>query len=463
MKINFARQAYQSRSRPLNAQRLVNYYLEPAPEDSKSLDVLIGTPGFKLFANISSDRIYGMHVMGSLIYAVIGNSVYTVNTSGGGNSLGAIGTVSDVVVMYDNGTYVIIVKEDGASYYANSSSLTQITDGQFESASSVTVIDGYGIFTRKDTNEFAISALNDISAYGALDFATAEQNPDLLVRAFALKGNLWLFGDRSIEIWYNTGSGDFPFSPIKGATITRGCAAKRSVAAEDNTLFWLGDDRIVYRADGYTPSRISTYAIEKAIEGYTTISDAEAFCYTQEGHKFYVLTFPTELVTWVYDISTGLWHQRQSFEEGRWRATSHVFFDGKNLVGDYETGKIYELDLDTYTENGTTIQAIATCPPIFKDKKRITHDKLWIDFDTGVGLLSGQGSNPQAILRFSDDGGNTWSNEKWRTMGATGEYQTQVAWTGLGQARERIYEVTVTDPVKRHITGAYANLRIGNA
>ncbi len=463
MKINFAKQAYQSRSKPLNAQRLVNYYLEPAPEDSKSPDVLIGTPGLVLFADISASRIWGMHVMGSLIYAVIGDFVYTINSSGGGNNLGTIGTVSDVVIMSNNGTYVIIVKEDGATYYADASSLTQITDGDFESASSVCVIDGYGIFTRKDTNEFALSLLNNIAAYDALDFANAEQNPDLLVRAFALKGLLWLFGELSIEIWQNTGSGDFAFSPMKNATITRGCAAKRSVATEDNTIFWLGDDRIIYRAKGYSPERISTYAIEKAIGGYTTISDAESFCYTQEGHKFLVMTFPTELVTWVCDLSTMLWHQRQSFEKGRWRASSYAFFQGKNLVGDFETGKIYELDLDAYTENGDILQAIAVSPPVFKDKAKLIHDKLWIDFDAGQGLVSGYGSDPHAMLRFSDDGSNTWSNEKSRPMGAIGKYQTQVAWTSLGQARERIYEVNVTAPVNRNITGAYANIRVCNA
>ncbi len=462
MKINFAKQAYQSRSRTLNSQRCVNFYLETAPEDSKSPDVLIGTPGLVVFSSISASRIWGMHVMGELIYAVVGNNVYVVNSDGGANNLGTIGTVSDVVIMADSGAYVLIVKEDGAAYYANSTSLTQITDGDFVSSSSVTVLDGYSIFTRLGLNTYHISNLNSVSAYGALDFATAEQSPDLLVRAFAFKGHLWLFGERTIEIWQNTGSGDFPFAPMKNATIQRGCAAKRSVVSETSVVFWLGDDRIVYRTTGSVPEKISTPALDQAIESYAVISDAEAFTYTQDGHKFYVLTFPTELVTWVFDLSTELWHQRQSFEKGRWRASSYVFFNGKNLVGDFETGKIYELDLDTYTEDGDTIQRIAVSPPIFKDKRKITHDKLWIDFDSGVGLSVGQGSDPQVMLRFSDDGIN-FSNEKWASLGAIGQYQTQVAWAGLGQSRYRVYEITITDPVRCYITGAYSNLRIGNA
>ncbi len=462
MRINFASQAYQSRSRPLMAQRLINMYFEPAPEGSKAPGALFGTPGLDLFATVGDGPIWGMRGMGSYLYAVSGDNVYRIDQNSSGTNLGTIGTVSDVVMMDDNGTYVIIVKEDGATYYADSSSLTQITDAQFESASSVTVIDGYAAFSRKDTDEVAVSDLNDITAYDATAWRQADAAPDITVRVFNYKGSLWVFCQKHTEVWYDSGVDSMPFKPIQQASITRGCIAKRSVAAEDNTLFFIGDDKTVYRMNGYTPERISTYAIEKVLEDAGDISDAEAFCYTQEGHKFYCFTLPTALLTYCYDISTGLWHQRQSFEKGRWRASGFSFFFSKNLVGDFETGKIYEMNLDAYDENGETLQAIATSAPVFKDKARLTHDKVWIDFDAGVGLTSGQGSDPQVMLRFSDDS-VTWSNEKWRSLGAIGEYSTQVAWTGLGQSRHRIYEVTITDPVKRHITGAYANIRVGRA
>ena len=463
LKIDFATQAYESRSKPLNAQRLVNWYMEPAPEGSKEPHAVFNTPGFIEYLDIGAGPIYGMHEMGGNLYVVSGDNAYRVSSGLSVQDLGSIGTVSNVVIMDDDLADVTIVKEEGDAWLADTTSLTQITDGDYVTSSSVTTLHGYNIFTRLSSNIFHIGGLNNAATYDATEFARVDATNGNLVRAKSHKNSVWLFKEFGTELYYDTGNADFPFKPNTSAIINRGCAAKRSVVEEDNTLFFLGDDRIVYRMDGYTPKRVSTHGIEKAIQGYGTISDAEAFSYTQEGHKFYCLTFPTELATWVFDIATGLWHQRQSFEKGRWRASSFAFFNGKNLVGDFENGKIYELDLDTYTENGTTIQSVAVTPPIFAGNKRITHDRLWIEFDGGVGLTAGQGVDPQVMMRFSDDGGYTWSNEIWTTIGALGAYKTEADFTGLGQARHRIYELTITDPVKRHISGAYLNMRVGKA
>lgn len=460
--INFAKQSYQSRSLPLNSQRCINCYLEPAPKDSKSQDMLIGTPGLEVFANLGSGAIRGMEVMNNELYVVSGDNTYKVSTGGSGTLLGSLGTVSGAVVMANNATDVVIVKDSGDAWLADTSSLTQVSDGDYVSSDSVTVLDGYGIFGRADSNRYHISGLLDLSAYDALDFASAEESPDLIVRVFAHKGNLWIFGEKSIEVHYNAGAGDFPFRPLQQAAQTRGCAAKLSVVAEDNTLFWLGDDRVVYRADGYTPKRVSTFAIERAIQDYSTVSDCEAFSYTQDGHKFIVLTFPTQKVTWVYDIATGLWHERQSFEKERWRAAHHAFFDGKHLVGDFETGKIYEIDITKYTEDGNTIQRKVVSSPVFDAKHKLFHDRLILDFDTGLGLENGQGSDPQVMLRFSDDAYN-WSNELWRDLGKIGKYQTQVEWLNMGMAKERLYEITMTDPIPFRLTGAYAEVGKGDA
>lgn len=462
MKIPFATQAYESRSKPLMAQRCINFYMEPAPPNSTNDNVLYGTPGLKRFANIGNSRIWGMHTMGAFLYVVCGNNVFRVSAGSGAVSLGSIGTVSDVVIMDDNGTNVIINKEDGASYLASPSSLVQITDPDYLSSSSVAVLDSFAVLTTLNTPKFQISAIGDASLYDGLDVATVEGIAGNLVRVVANRSELWMFKQFSTKV-YNASGGDFPFTPIESATMQRGCAAKRSVVVESDTAVWLGDDRIVYMAQTYSPVRISTFAIEKEIENYSVISDAEAFIYTQEGHKFYVLTFPTALVTWVYDITTGLWHERQSFGKGRWRASSYAFFNDMNLVGDFETGNIYQLDLDTYDEDGDILHALATCPPIWGDTNRLTHDRIQIEFDTGVGLTTGQGSDPQCMLRFSDDGGYNWSNERLIPIGKIGQFKDRAVARRMGQSRERIYEVSVTDPVKRNITGAYADIRVGGA
>ncbi len=464
MKIPFAKQAYESRSRPFSAQRCVNLYMEPGVEGTQTESVLYGTPGFITFANLGAGRIWGMHVMGANLYVVSGNNVYVVDSTSGATNLGSVGTVANVVMMDDDGTHVIILLENGAAYLATASTLVQITDGDYVSASSVTVLDSFTMFSEASSAIFQISALNDATAYDPLDIATVEGISGNLVCIKAFRGECWMFKQFSTEVYYNSGAGSFPFIPIGSATMQRGCAAKRSVAVESNTIMWLGDDRIVYLAQGYTPTRVSTFAIEKDIETYATISDAEAFIYTEEGHKFYVLTFPTEDVTWVYDLTTRLWHERESFGYGRWRASSYAFFNGRNLVGDFQTGKIYQLDLDTYTENGTMIRRIATTPPIWADTNRITFDRLQVTFDPGQGLLTGQGSDPVAMLRFSDDGGFTWSNERVVSIGQTGLYKNRAVFRRLGGGiREKVFELTVTDPILVNITGAFADIRVGNA
>ena len=457
MRINIAEHAYALNSLPVSAQRCVNLYYEPAGEETKTQGALYGTPGLKIFASIGSGRIWGMHVMSGVLYVVSGDNVYTVTSDGGANDLGAIGTVSNVVMMDNNGTNVIITKEEGDGWLATASTLVQITDGDFPSVTSVAVLDSYAIYTKKATTQYILSDLNDAASYNAARIASAEESPDLLVRAFANHGELWLFGELTTEVHENTSTGDFPFVPQQNAAMQRGCGAKRSVAAEDNTLFWLGEDRIVYRADGYTPKRVSTFAIEKAMQDYTTVSDAEAFIYTQDGHKHYVLTFPTELETWVFDIATDKWHQRQSLEEGRWRATGHAFVFSKNLVGDFETGKIYELDLKKYTDNGTTIQRINTFPIVHNDDKLITFSNFKVDFDSGVGLTTGQGSDPQCMMRFSNNGGISFGSELWRGIGKIGKYLTRSVWKKCGAARQRVFETKITDPVKVVITAAYIN------
>lgn len=459
--VEFAKQSYQSRSKPISSQRLVNLYVESNPPDSKEPLVLIGTPGNTVFSSIGTGAIYGMRLMGSLLYVVSGDNVYKVDSAGTKTLLGSMGTVSDNVSMDDNGTHVIIVKADGAAYVADSSSLTQITDVDFQSAGSVTVLDFYAIFNKLNTSQYFISAVNDATAYDVLEIKSAEEESDNLVRVYEHRGELWLFGQLTTEIHYDAASGDFPFQKIQGASLERGCAAKLSVADENNVIYWLGDDLIVYMAKGYSPERISTHAMEKAVGGYTTTSDAHAFIYTQEGHKFYVLTFPTALASWVYDITTGLWHERETFEKSRWLASSFAYAFGKNLVGDFETGKIYELGLDVYTENGTTIQRIATSPTFYNNTKLTTFDRFELDVDAGVGLITGQGSDPQIMLDWSEDGGNTWKGDDWRSMGAIGEYETMTVWDTLGQSRSRIFRITVTDPVKVAIHGARADIRVG--
>jgi len=280
-----------------------------------------------------------------------------------------------------------------------------------------------------------------------------------------------------------------------------------SIAKLDNSLFWLGTDArgqgIVYKANGYTGQRVSTHAIEYAIAQYGNISDALAYTYQQEGHGFYVLTFPSASATWVYDAATQAWHERAGLVNGqftRHRSNCQCNFGGNTIVGDFENGNIYTLDLDVYADNGQPqkwLRSWRALPTGQNNLNRSAHHSLQLDAETGVGLnglttdeyfylvteaednlitedgdllLSGITQTPiappQAMLRWSDDGGHTWSSEHWTSMGRIGEYGHRTIWRRLGMTlklRDRVYEVSGTDPVKLAIVGAELHASPTNA
>jgi hypothetical protein len=221
---------------------------------------------------------------------------------------------------------------------------------------------------------------------------------------------------------------------------------------------------IVWRLNGYTPQRVSTDAIEYAIASYADISDAVAYAYQQEGHTFYVLTFPTGNATWVYDAATQLWHQRAYLDPatgtlGRHRSNCHMYYAGLHIVGDCKTGDLYALDLDYYYDGAAT--RCRRSAPRRTSPGRITAGSCTTacrsTFETGVGLNSGQGADPVALLDWSDDGGHTWSNQHAAHGQDRPVYRTRVRWNRLGRARDRVYRMTITDPVKRVIIGAALN------
>jgi hypothetical protein len=464
--VQFAIQSYKSRALPFSAQRCVNYFAEAAPKDTKSPVVLYNTPGTKAFASGLNGAVRGSKVMGGVLYIVAGNTVYSVNSAGTATSLGTIdSTAGNVGMAVNRASPQELAIVDGTSgwTYDTSAGLVKITDGDFLAADTVTFQDGYFIFNEANTSRFFISNLDDGTAYTATDFAEAEGSPDEVVAVFSNHRELWVFGEETTEIYFNSGASDFPFERINGAYLERGCAAAFSIAADDNTLFWLGDDGVVYRADGYTPKRISTHAMEEEIRKFSTWSDAVAHFHTMSGHKFFTLTFPTGQATFVYDVSTGLWHERESFEKRYWRATTYAWVYGKHIVGDAFQGRLGELDMDTFTDYSGTMQGILQGPPVAGDRKRIFHRVFEVDIESGVGATSGDNSDPQMWLDWSNDGGRTYTVRKPRqSMGKTGAYGQRLRWKQLGQARQRIYRLTVADGVKRSIVAAHLEAAAGS-
>lgn len=368
----------------------------------------------------------------------------------GSNGLAvAITVAGDVTVSAASGTLT-----GGA---AVSTEVVQVTATGYpaEGADSIDYLDGYTIWNRSGTKQFFLSGLYDTTSIDALDFAPAESTPADLVRVLVDHRELWLFKENGIEVWANTGASPFPFARIPGAVLERGCAAKLTCAKADNSVFWLGDDLIVYRANGYQPTRISTHGMEDEIRAFSTVSDAYAFTYSQGGHTFYCITFPTGGRTYCYDAATNGWHDRQSGTDLApmpWKVTCVAAAFGKLYAG-FTLGRLCEMDMDTYTEAGETIRRVVRTTPFYADGEEAIMHLAEVECELGVGLASGQGSNPQIMLRWSNDGGATWSNERSASMGARGVRGNRVLFRRLGSFRQRTLEFSISDPVKVALYG----------
>lgn len=459
--------SYVARSVNAADNRMVNLYPEAIPEGGKESGFLTRAPGLRLLGTAGQGPCRGMWQFGNYGYVVSGEKLYQINSFWDATELGTV-SGNGPVSMADNGTQLFIAcNPDGFIYNATSNTFQKITDPDFPGAVTVGYIDGYFVFNAPNSQQFYVTAIFDGTDIDALDFASAEGSPDGLVALIVDHREVWLFGTNSVEVWYDAGTTDFPLARIQGAFNEIGCAAAYSVAKLDNALFWLGADArgrgIVYRANGYTGQRVSTHAVEWQIQQYGSLSDAVGYTYQQDGHAFYVLNFPSANTTWIYDVATNGWHERAGFVNGQFTrhwGNCQMAFNSEIVIGDYANGNFYAFDMDVYSDNGSVqrwLRSWRAIPTGQNNLKRTAQHSLQLDCQTGVGVVTGQGSDPQVMLRWSDDGGHTWSSEHWRSMGKIGEYGYRTIWRRLGMTlklRDRVYEVSGTDPVKIAVMGA---------
>lgn len=468
MKTPILGSSYVARSVNAADSRMVNLYPEIIPEGGKEPAYLLRCPGLRHLASVGTGPIRGLWTFNNYGYVVSGNSLYRLDTNFTASFKGFVAG-SNMVNMVDNGTQLFIADDQyGYIYNANTDVFAPITDPDFYGAVGVGFIDGYFVYNQPNSQKFWVTTLYDGRSVDPLDFASAEGSPDNLVTLIVDHREVWLFGTNSVEVWYNAGTPDFPLARIQGAFNEIGCAAAYSVAKLDNALFWLGSDArgkgIVYRSKGYTGERVSTHAVEWQIQQYSNIADAVAYTYQQDGHAFYVLNFPTANTTWVYDVATSVWHERAGWSADsftRHRGNCQMFFANDVVIGDYLNGNLYAYDQRVYDDGGEIqkwLRSWRALPTGDNNLRRTTQHSLQLDCETGVGIDGlGQGSNPQVMLRWSDDGGHTWSNEHWKSMGAIGQYGYRTIWRRLGMTlkiRDRVYEISGTDPVKIAIMGA---------
>ena len=474
--------AYVARSVNAADNRMVNLFPEVIPEGGQMPAFLNRAPGLKFQQTVGTGPIRGLwahQTNNSKFYVVSGNGVYEMSSlTATPVLLGNITAGTTPVSIADNGTQIVFVTNpDAFVYNINTGVFGKVTDPDFPGAVTVGYLDGYFVFNEPNSQKIWVTSLYDGTQIDPLDFASSEGSPDGVVGIIVDHRELWVFGTDSTEVWYDAGNADFPLSRIQGAFNEIGCVAPYSIAKLDNSVFWLGCDArgqgIVYRANGYTGTRVSTHAIEWQMQQYPDMSDAVAYTYQQDGHAFYVLNFPSGRTTWVFDAATGVWHERAYFDNGtfdRHRGNCQCNYLGHIVIGDYETNSIYTFDLRTYADNGGVqkwLRSWRALPTGQNNLKRTAQHSLQVMFESGTGLDgTTQGTNPQVMLRWSDDGGHTWSDEHWTTIGAIGAYGTRAIWRRLGMTlklRDRVYEVSGTDPVKLDIINAELMLSGTNA
>lgn len=458
------------KSNAVTAQERLNCYLEVQPGDDRAKVAVYGTPGLDLFTGFGDTPPRGLHQNKNFMYVVHRGTFYEINNAGVKTIRGTIATTSGRVYMADNGTQLMLTDgtaTGGYVYNFNTLAFVQIINPNYPGAATVAWQDGYFIINKPSTQRFYVSALNDATTWAALDFASAESNPDDIVSVNCDNGNLYLFGSSTTEFWTNSGAQDFPYTRTSAGSTEWGCAAVNSIVKYDNSLAFLAKNRmgqvIVARMNGYLPMRISTPELEFIINNYGAVSDATCLSYMLGGHPMLQINFPTGNASWLYDSLSQCWSKVQGYLIGRHRAEIGVSYLDKIIVSDYSSGNLYRLNPLSYTDNGLPIVMELITRHVEKDDKRIVIYKLQLDMETGVGLNNGQGSNPQIMMSVSKDGGSTFGTEQWTSFGAIGTYRTRAIWRRQGMARDWIFKFRITDPVKRVIFGASIDMRVAKS
>ena len=471
MKLPINGPAYQHYVPDANTQRCLNWFLAPAGEGGIGDNVLVQTEGLSLLEDLGGNPMRCLETVGDYVYTVVGSSVYRLDINDGTETcdallIGTLGTSSGNVSMASNPTQIMWVDGSTTGYiYTIASGVFETinsVDADFPGGGQVAFLGGYFITFVPGTATLWASALNNGKNWDPLDVATAESNTDPIVGLRVSKGDLWVIGTRTTEIWYNAGNPTgFPLSPRTGLELQIGCTSPWSIVQINDLLMWVDNRGYVVKSNvspfvrssnsGYTLDIVSTEVLSAEWLAYYRLDDAIAMTYNTRGHLMYQVTFPTAKKTWVYDYSTQVWHERSYYSVYETTHQHHLAqfytrFGRLHLVGGLRNGKLYMSKPTYYTDNEAPIYRVRTTSPQREEK-----DAALIGVSSlELRLLSGyapQGTNPQMVLRYSNNGGHTWSSALPRSIGRTGEYAKSITWNRLGTAREWVLEFTMSDAV----------------
>jgi hypothetical protein len=429
---------------PSSSTRLLNCYIEKGGPQGPG-PVLRGFPGISDYKTVGDGPIRAAHHMLGVTYLVSGGSFCKVDD-------GVVSVIGDVdgpgrPQIIGNGPQVAILIEPRLWVYTVATgALAEVTDADFPGATSIQFFDNYITYTEISTGRWGSSDLADATSFDGLFFATAEGAPDNLVGHIVDHRQAFLLGSESCELWDNAGISGFPFVRSANGFVEIGCLAPRSACKADQSILWLASDGTVRRLQGATPARVSTEAVERAFRNYS-MTEAFGQSFTWDGHVFYVITFPE--ATWAFDLTTGQWLELQSHGLDNWRVACSVQANGRVYVGDSESNKFGLLDA-VYSEWGDLFVMEWTYAPTARP-----HSCIEIIAKMGVGLATGQGSDPEIVLRKSDDG-EAFTILPSRKLGVQGNRKARARWHRLGRlnpSKMRVYGASISDPVERVITG----------
>jgi hypothetical protein len=462
---------YTSRSRAVADEECINWYVETdESQDGQAAKSFYWTPGLRAFGNPMGNPIRAMYFTGTRLFVVAGTQLMEIDKNGAQTLRGTVVSDSKPASIAGSNIQLFIVSAGSAYCYTLATDkLTEVTT-QIQGAPGIAdYSDGYFIVSIKDSNKFQISALFDGETWPGLQVNAVSVFPENIVSIAVDHRELWVFGSKHAVVYYNSGSSNI-FDVISGASLELGCAGAFARTKLDNSIFWISEDerggRMAWRASGYTPQRISTHAIESEWSSLKSVSDAVSYAYQDGGHLFWVIYFPQSNFSWVYDVAENLWHKRAFWKQGAYEphhSQCHAYAFGLHLVGDWSSGNVYWMDSTLLDDDGAAIRRLRRSPTIGTEMERIFHFSLTVDFQTGLGpqppLTDADGNprEPQAMLRWSDDRGMTWSNEHTLPCGQSGRYKDRVIWRRLGWSRYRVYELSVTDPIPWVVVDAYIN------
>lgn len=438
---------------------------------AKAQRVLYGAPGSAIEVDLGTGQpVRGLFSQDGRTWAVSGDGLFEQGSPGVWLRRGTVAVSTQPATFASNGLngLQLLITSGGLGYTQrlDTNVFAPITDADFPAnVRMAAFLDGYFlIMTAGGT--FYLSELSDGATWDAADVGSRTQASDVWQALLVKTPDVYLFGSFTTEVWYDTGAADFPFAPIPQAVMPVGIAAVHSATVVGGIAAWLGQtrdgERQVYLAEQYQPQAVSE-PISPALQGYAVVDDAVGWGEVYDEHPFYVLTFPTQQITWAFDLKERAWHQRAFYVNGvagAQRGRCHCFAGNTHLVGSRIDGTIYRQSLELYDDAGADLRWVRQPPRIWAENKRLFHQGLELHTEPGLG---GMATDPLVDLEWSNDGGRTWSNVHQASLGTQGAYQTRVQWHRLGSARDRVYRFSGTAPVKRAFIDVSIDLLAGVA